>query len=297
MEYQVGTLPFVISVPHGGSLEPSSIPNRTCNNPVFATDVYTIQMALEIKKQLYAATGCYPHLIISHLKPSKLDPNRNIADGACANTEAENAWREFHQFIVDAQDSANQQYNNQTFFIDLHGHGNPIQRIELGYLLYDDELMLPDSILNTTKYINFSSIKNLALYNRNNYTHALLLRDSESFGSLLSNSHFPAVPSESIPYPEINSNYFSGGYTIANHTCYAAGLEINGLQMELNYTGVRDSPSNRTLFASALSGILITYMNTHFNINWNACQPTHSEIECAPAHKVIIFPNPIAKAQ
>ena len=79
IEYQVGTLPLVISVPHGGSLDPSSIPNRTCNDPVYATDEFTIETALQIKNKLFELTGCYPHLIISHLKRSKLDPNRNLA--------------------------------------------------------------------------------------------------------------------------------------------------------------------------------------------------------------------------
>lgn len=73
IEYQIGTLPIVVSVSHGGNIEPTSIPNRTCNNPVYAVDVYTIETALEIKNKLFELTGCYPHLIISHLKRNKLD--------------------------------------------------------------------------------------------------------------------------------------------------------------------------------------------------------------------------------
>ena len=49
IEYQIGTLPIVISVSHGGKLSPMAIPDRTCNDPVYATDVYTIETALEIK--------------------------------------------------------------------------------------------------------------------------------------------------------------------------------------------------------------------------------------------------------
>lgn len=273
IEYQVGTLPFIISIGHGGSIEPSSIPNRTCNSPVNVVDAYTIETALEIKNYLFATTGFYPHLIISHLKRTKLDPNRNISDGACGNTDAERAWNEFHNFIIDAQKIADQQYANKTFFIDLHGHGNPIQRIELGYLLYDNELAFPDSVLNTTKYINNSSIKNLANSNSKNYTHAQLLNGPKAFGTLLSNRNFPAVPSQSIPFPGTTTSYFRGGYTTANHTCYTPGVNVNGLQMELNYNGVRDAASNRTLFATALSDALLEYMNAHFKITWNSLNP------------------------
>jgi hypothetical protein len=291
IEYQVGTLPLVISVAHGGSLEPASMPNRTCNNPVFAKDIFTIETALEIKNSLFNATGCYPHIIISHLKRNKLDPNRNLSDGACENNEAVTAWNEFHNFIKEAQDKANTAYNNQTFFVDLHGHGNSIQRIELGYLLYDDELELSDNTLNTTKYINYSSIKNLALNNQNNDTHAELLRGSKSFGTMLSANNYPSVPSQSIPYPGTNTNYFSGGYNTANHTSYSDGVSMNGLQMELNYTHIRDSSANRTAFSVGFARAIIDFINANFNINWNRCNPL--SINDAILNKFSDFyPNP-----
>jgi N-formylglutamate amidohydrolase len=295
VEYQVGTLPFVISVPHGGSVEAASIPDRTCNNPVYATDAYTVETALEIKNYLFEITGCYPHLIISHLKRSKLDQNRNIADGACGNAEAETAWNEFHDFIEDAQDAANAQYEGKTFFVDLHGHGNPIQRIELGYLLYDDELELSDDILNTAQYINYSSIQNLVASNANNYTHAQLLKGPKAFGTLLANNSFPSVPSQTIPYPGTTTNYFSGGYITVNHTCYSSGVDINGLQMELNFTGVRDTPMNRTLFATAFSASIIEYMNTHFEMVWDACTPL--SVKESATGRMLAYPNPIQQGQ
>lgn len=294
IEYQIGNLPLVISVSHGGNIEPASIPDRTCNNPVYAVDAFTIETALEIKNLLFAKTGCYPHIIISHLKRNKLDPNRNLADGACGNQEAMTAWQEFHNFIDTARNTANQQYNDKTFFVDLHGHGNPIQRVELGYLLYDDELELSDNTLNTSQYINYSSIKNLATSNVNNYTHAQLLRGSYSFGTLLSNKNYPTVPSQNIPFPGTNSNYFSGGYITANHTSYDPGAPINGLQMELNFTNIRDTPANRTEFAIAFAEAIIEYMNTHFNLSWNTCNPL-STINTFPDKPFSVHPNPISR--
>jgi N-formylglutamate amidohydrolase len=294
VEYQVGTLPLVISVPHGGNLEPGLIPNRTCNNPVYAVDTFTIETALEINNKLFAATGCYPHMVISHLKRNKLDPNRNLADGACGNPEAILAWDEFHDFIADARNSANQQYNDQTFFVDLHGHGNPIQRIELGYLLYDDELELSDNTLNTTQYINYSSIKNLALNNVNNYTHAELLRGPQAFGTFLTNNNFPSVPSQSIPFPGITSNYFSGGYITANHTCYNPAAPINGLQMELNFSNLRDTPVNRSAFSNAFTQSIIEYFNIHFSLDLNSFNPL-STINSFLDKNFSVYPNPVTR--
>lgn len=292
VEYQVGTLPFVISVGHGGNLEPASIPNRTCNNPVFAVDANTIETALAIKNDLFVKTGCYPHLIILHLKRNKLDPNRNLADGACGNIQAVTAWNEFHNFITAAQNTANLQYNSKTFFVDLHGHGNPIQRIELGYLLYDDELALPDQTLNTNQYVNFSTIQNLVSSNVNSYTHSQLLRGPFAFGTLLSNENYPSVPSQSIPSPGTNSNYFSGGFIVANHTCYAQNVSINGFQMELNFIGIRDAATSRTQFADAFSDVIISFMNTHFAMVWNSCTVLSSSENPLPSLPKL-YPNPV----
>ena len=296
VEYQVGTLPLVISVSHGGDLEPLSIPDRTCNNPVYAMDAFTIETAIEIKNRLFELTGCYPHLVISHLRRNKLDPNRNLSDAACGNGKAINAWFDFHGFIADAREAANLQYNDKTLFVDLHGHGNPIQRIELGYLLFDDELELPDNTLNTTTYINYSSVQNLVQNNVNNLSHAQLLRGSEAFGTLLSDLNYPSVPSQSIPFPGINTNYFSGGYITVNHTSFNSDAPINGFQMELNYENIRDTPNNRKAFAIAFTQAYIQYMNTHFNVDWGTCK-TLSTIENSIDAKIKIYPNPVKRGK
>ena len=290
IEYQIGTLPIVISVPHGGNLNPSAIPDRNCNNPEYATDVFTIEIAAQISASLFAATGCYPHIIINHLNRAKLDCNRNIADGACSNSQAQTAWTEFQNFITTAQNTANQSYSDKIFFVDLHGHGNPISRIELGYLLYDNELELSDNTLNTTQYLNYSSIKNLVLNNSNNYTHAQLLRGASAFGTLLSNNGYPAVPSQQIPYPGTTTNYFSGGYITANHTCYALNGITNGLQMELNYTGIRDNQININLFGQKFTIAVLDYLNTNFNVVWGNCAP----LKVNEIHKknISVYPNP-----
>lgn len=263
IEYQKGNLPIVISVPHGGSLEPGTIPDRTCNSPVFAVDENTEEVALEISSALHKITGCYPHVIYNHLNRAKLDANRNLADGACTNSSAKTAWNEFHDFINTAQIEANNAFGNNTLYIDLHGHGNPIQRIELGYLLYDDELALPDASLNTAKYIGYSTIQNLAKTNANNYTHAQLLRGENAFGSLLNTGSYPSVPSATIQFPGTTSNYFSGGYNIANHTSYKVGNVANGFQMELNYAGIRDTPQNRKRFADTVAKVMLKYLQVH----------------------------------
>jgi N-formylglutamate amidohydrolase len=293
VEYQIGELPLVLSVAHGGNMEPMDIPDRTCNNAVTVTDAYTLETALAMKESLIALTGCSPHLVICHLSRKKLDCNRNIADGACGDPQAELAWTEFHDFIASARNAANMAYNGNTFFVDVHGHGNPIDRIELGYLLYDDELELSDNTLNSATYVNYSSIQELVASNLNGYSHVELLRGPQAFGTLLSNHGFPSVPSEQIPFPGLNTNYYSGGYITANHTCYNSSAQINGFQMELNYNGIRNNQSNRTLFAQGFSEAFTAFMTTHFDMNWGNC--AFSGTESNLPMDVTIFPNAISQ--
>ncbi|MFN3755337.1 MAG: hypothetical protein ACK4RM_00125 [Flavobacterium sp.] len=293
ISYQIGTLPIVISVSHGGNLEPNDIPDRSCNSPVFATDVNTIQTTQAINQALFDLTGCYPHIITSHLHRRKLDPNRNLQNGACGNLQGVNAWIEFHNFITQAQQTVTQQYGTQQFFVDLHGHGNPINRIELGYLLYDDELELSDQVLNSNTFLNYSSIKELALNNLNNYTHAQLLRGPFSFGTLLMNNGFSSVPSTQIPFPGLSSNYFSGGYILANHSCYSENNNINGLQMELHFSGLRDTTNNRELFALNFSNVIKDYLLTHKGIDILECNSL-SLPEYKPK-SIELVPNPLHK--
>ena len=289
VEYQMGTLPIVISVPHGGFRIPTLIPDRTCNDPVTVTDAFTIETADKISAVLYAATGCYPHIIICNLDRSKLDCNRNLAEGACGDLQAEIAWNEYHNFVTTALNTANLQYNNKTLLVDLHGHGHAIQRIELGYLLSGAELRYTDATLNSSTYINKSSIKNLALNNSNNYTHSQLLRGPKSIGTLLTNAGLPAVPSQQDPFPLLTESYFSGGYTTETHTCFNPAVTTNGFQMELNYD-VRNTTTNRTNFAEKFKNAVLEFLTTHTNVVIGGCASLG--IESNTNSEFSIYPNP-----
>ncbi|MBK9459925.1 MAG: hypothetical protein IPN94_10955 [Sphingobacteriales bacterium] len=268
-QYHPGTLPIIISVPHGGLVAPATIPNRTCNNPTTVTDSKTIELARQIDTSLFNLTGCHPHLIICNLRRTKVDCNRNIADGACGNSDAEIAWTEFQNFIDTAQCLAKSQFLGKAFYIDLHGHGKPIQRLELGYGLSGTMLDNTDSALNTSTYISSSSIQNLVTTNVSGSTHAQLLRGVNALGTLLASAGFPAVPSQQTPGPG-GTAYFSGGYNTVNHTCILPGNTVNGLQIECDST-VRSSYLNRKIFADSLASSLSQYLFIHQNISLDNC--------------------------
>ena len=124
------------------------------------------------------------------------------------NEIAELAWEEFQEFIELSKDTIELQYN-KGLFLDIHGHGHEIQRLELGYRISKSELQLDDDDLNSSTYVNKSSIRHLADVNLNEVAHAELLRGSNSLGQLFENQNYPSVPSQNDPYPESGRRLFS----------------------------------------------------------------------------------------
>ena len=291
IEYNIGQLPILISVPHGGNIAPAFIPDRKCNDPTTVTDANTIDLGIKIDSIFKAKTGCRPHIIYCRLRRTKLDTNRNITDGTCGNPVAITSWQEFHHFIDTARLQIQQKFGNKAFYFDLHGHGNPIQRIELGYLLRSGELEFDDDILNQTTFIEKSSIQNLAKNNILKLSHAQLLRGPLALGSMLEKRFYPSVPSQSDPRPGMNSGYFSGGYNTVTHTCYNPNLEINGVQVECNFSNVRDNEKNRIAFAEAFVESVLEYMQIHFNIALKDCLSLTSITPSEQSDDLYVYPS------
>ena len=256
IEYIAGNSPYIISAPHGGTLTPSEIPDRTSGETV--TDSNVDVLAVAISAAVFAREGKYPHIIICHLRRTKLDANRDLFEAAEPNPYATQAWKEFQSFIDTSAQSVIRDFG-KGFYIDLHGHGHEIQRLELGYLLSSAALALSDNTLDYNNYGNSSSIRTMIPWSRVSFSQ--LLRGPQSLGSFFENRGFPAVPSEMQPNPG-SATYFSGGYNTERHASIGGG-PINGVQIECNMTGVRDTEESRRKFAEAVAEVLDYYMAMH----------------------------------
>ena len=258
-EYFAGEIPVILSAPHGGSYTPGEIPDRTYG--VMGSDTNTRDLALRIKDAIKAETGFYPHIILSNLHRSKLDPNREILEAAQGDPESERAWWEFQTFIDEAVETV-EEAHGEGFYIDLHGHGHAIPRLELGYMLSAADLNRTDLALNNQIYANKSSFR--ALASKPGVDFAELIRGPLSFGTFLEAEGYPAVPSQSQPDPA-DDPFFSGGYNTGRHGSRDGG-SVSGVQIECNFTGVRDTPATRQAFAEALARVLAPLFAAHFDI-------------------------------
>jgi hypothetical protein len=260
MEYIGGDLPIVISAPHGGTLVPDEIPDRTTGTLV--RDTNTEELARTIGDTFFSQLGARPHIIICRLRRTKLDANREIVEAAQGNRLAQRAWYEYHAFMEAAKAQVSAGFT-RGLYMDLHGHGHAIPRLELGYMLSAATLDLPDNTLASQTYTNQSSIR--ALVASSGSTLPQLLRGPHSLGTLFEMEGIPAVPSSAQPSPGMDE-YFNGGYNTGRHGSRDGG-NISGFQLESHFTGVRDNAANRSAMAVAVVNVFAEYLARHFGLD------------------------------
>ncbi len=281
VEYIAGNAPVIFSAPHGGSLTPAEIPDRTSGacggSATTVKDLNTRELAMAMRQRYFARFGKYPHVIINHLHRVKLDANRDLLEGACGDAEAKTAWNEFQDYLTAARNTVSSTAG-RGWYMDMHGHGHSFQRLELGYLLSDAQLDRSNASPDAAKaYEDTSTIKTLSEF-ATGVSFSALLRGASSLGTLYANNGFPSVPSSTYPSAASGEAYFSGGYNTQRHTCGVeagplggvSGGGICGVQIEANYTGVRDTQANRDRFGDVTAAVLDSYLTQHWGLDLDA---------------------------
>lgn len=261
IEYIAGDLPLVLSIPHGGTLRPDEIADRTWGARA-GPDPHSLEYALEVADHLYDLTGHRPHIIINHLHRIKLDANRDLEEAAQGDPWAEQAWREFHAFIDDAEATVAAQYG-RGLYLDLHSNVYVLDEIQLGIGLSAADLSLSDVELSTRRYINRSHLRNLGY--ASDLTFAELVRGSTSLGGLLSAFDFNVSPSPARPQPN-SEMYYNGGYNVARHGSRDGGT-IDGIQIEVYPEILRDNV--RAAYTSALAQSLVSFLDIHYGLTFD----------------------------
>jgi len=273
-EYIAGNLPLIITAPHGGTDSASALPNRTYGTT--STDSNTSELSRAIRTACFNRFGRWPHVIICRVPRTKIDCNREIVEGAQGVAATEAVWNEYHNLIRIAKDAVTSSYG-RGLLIDIHGHGHTLQRMEVGYNLSTATLNR-NSFYSSDK--NSSCVRELA--NRTRVSFEELIRGSYSLGTLLDARGYPSVPSLALPNPGkdtsgADNDYFSGGYTVETYGTMSPNTgTINAIQIESNYTGLRDTSSNRAAFAADLTDALDLYFPIHVGMKLNTLAPPPS---------------------
>lgn len=256
VEYIPGELPLILSAPHGGSLLPSEMDSRS--EGVFSSDLSTIELTLAVRDALVDLTGFAPHVVLSRVHRSRLDPNRPADEGAEGDPFATQAWQEYHAYIDQARRTIHM--SGEGMYLDMHGHGHPIDRIELGYLLSAEVLEYPDWALNSLAVVQATSIREIGRDSPLDFS--ALLRGPTSLGGILEAEGVAVVPSPGDPRPGTDP-YFSGGYSTRRHGSIMDTELVSGIQIEHHYRDIRDSDANRRAYAARFARAIRAFMLEH----------------------------------
>jgi hypothetical protein len=266
LEIAAGTAPLVIVAPHGGALKPASIPDRTCAGCEVLADANTMDLARAIVEAFERRTGKRPFLALNHLHRVKFDGNRDLDEATGSHTMLNGVWNSW-QGALDSATVRAARIGGRALYVEVHGHAHEVPRIELGYLLTSTQLRMSDSALAVASVLRQSSIARLVTDARSGASDVALLRGTASFGALLANAGYPAVPSPADPAPKTGEGYFTGGYNTVRHGSRDGGA-ADAIQMECYFAGLRDTADNRAAFADKVAAALAEFLLQQYG--WRA---------------------------
>ena len=120
-----GTLPVLLTCPHGGSGQPDDLPVRTgpvSGCPPFTKDgdLFTREITTEVGQLILETIGEAPYVVIAEYHRKYIDANRSEA---CAFQEpaAQPFYAEYHQTIRRFIDTIQSESGLQGFLFDIHG--------------------------------------------------------------------------------------------------------------------------------------------------------------------------------
>jgi len=260
IKYWPGELPIVLSAPHNGLRKPDEIPDRAYG-VVNECDHGSENLALAVRQALIERFGMAPHLIVCELARAKVDCNREIEEGAQNDATAQKVWREYHALIDEAEEAVLKKWPHG-MYLDIHSQGHAKRRIEIGYLLKKNEVLMTDEQLNADPTLaGHSSIR--ALHKISSASFAELLRGPMSLGGLLEERGVPAIPSPAqVLDPQ--DPYFFGAYDVLAHGSRFKD-QLDGVQLETPVQ-VRDTPEHCAATARALAESLDVYFEKHYGL-------------------------------
>jgi len=274
IEHQWGDIPLIISVPHGGYKKPSHYHDRhdgchdsgSCKWPspsnckshdkchiVTTQDSKTQELAREIADNIEDMRGVRPHMVITDLHRIKLDPNRLRAEATGGLSEQNYPYDIYNHYIQVSKDAIVAE--GPGLLIDLHGQAHHQNSTELGYRISIDDLN------HGTGQVKDCSFR--ALGERTGMDLDELLSGPNSFGALMEQTGFHAVPSPRQPTPN-GDKYFDGGHITDYYGSRHGGI-MDAVQLECpGEVRTEGGDSMRQAFAKAVAEVLLSFLDMYY---------------------------------
>ena len=261
-----GTIPVLISAPHGGNDQPGTVAIRTGIDSAGATiedfnivkDSWTKAIAKDIQRKYQEKYGGVPYIVAADFHRKYIDANRpehQAFEGEQARFYYDAYHRKIGEYIADIQ-----QKFTQGILLDIHGQAQH-----------------PDKILRGTR--NGFAVQNLVASHGWDAVVGqqgiFCLLDQQGFSLEPTNSKIPTTNS---PMPESS---LSGGATIKFNGSHNA-FGIDAIQFEIG-SDIRFSSSERSLFTDNMADNINTFINSFY------CGGNSSNYPCSPKTTIVDY--------
>ena len=264
ISFAKGTIPVLITAPHGGNEQPSGVEKRVgtdmAGNKVesfnITKDSWTKDIAEDIQSKYIQKYGGVPYIVTAKFHRKYIDANRpehQAFESESARIHYDSYHNKISEYIADIK-----QKFGQGIMLDIHGQAQK-----------------PNEIIRGTR--NGISVKNLV----SSYGWNAIVGDNGFFGLLEdqgftvepSNTH---IPTATDPTPE---GSLSGGTSVkfnGSHNIFG----LDAIQFEIG-SDIRFSESLRNTFTDHMSDNINTFMSYHY------CDSNIVNFPCSP--KTIII--------
>jgi N-formylglutamate amidohydrolase len=224
---ETGTLPVVLSAPHGGTTPLPGVAERVAPDATTVLDTATLELATAVQGQLFALTGRKAHLVAALASRKYVDFNRSAAE-AYEDAKVAPVYGYYHAALQAAVTAARAQSPAGAILLDLHGQGSA------------DGL-----IFRGTQFGNTADLPTLYRKAPNGLITEMLARGlAVSPGSL--------APGEQAGY--------TGGYIVETYGFPGgAGNRVNAVQLEFGFS-FRSPGAAQTATATALAAAIKAHL-------------------------------------
>lgn len=201
---QTGTLPIILSAPHGGAVRiPGSEDRKT---GVTVMDVNTAEVLLIASQRLNANLGGKPYFVIAQFSRRDADANRNEAEGVESDA-ARGPYRAYHEALRRAVDDCRKKFG-VAILIDFHGQARE-----------------KDAIVRGT--LDGASLKRM----RDKYGDAGVIGENSIFGKLKA-AGYRVIPDPKASEGIGDETFFEGGFITQNYGAHNAN-GVDAIQLEM----------------------------------------------------------------
>lgn len=222
-----GTLPLLLTCPHGGDRKPKGVPVREstapgCAAPNIQSDLFTREITTRVAQAILETVGEAPYVVMAEYHRQYIDANRPetcaFEPGADA---AEPFYSEYQDTIRSFVDEIRSENDDSGLLLDIHGTVRIAEDPADVYFGTDDGKTVSD---------------HLALFTR------------RSLRGLLTAAEYSISPAQ----PDIKeTSQVSGGFTVQTYgSSHSDG--IDAIQLEIS-DNIRKPPANRKLFIEHLA--------------------------------------------